>query len=179
MWLLKLLIRCLYKLEMCTGMERSAIEKELFFQFLVFFKANPIFQKTNFLVAQTKWGNVAKLLLYCFKTHNCRMQSTLNIYETLKTNLLCKSKEKVLWKQWLVCAKYFVALSVFNLIFLFVGFLNLLKSHFRGNTWVVYRNEHSKYGWNCLLDYQDLCQFDRINKEEKILSNIFLISLHT
>ena len=79
LWLLKLLIQCLYKLEMCTGIERSAIEKELFFQFLVFFKANPIFQKTNFLVAQTKWGNVAKLLLYCFKTHNCSMHSTLNI----------------------------------------------------------------------------------------------------
>ena len=94
MWLLKLLIRCLYKLEMCTGMERSAIEKELFFQFLVFFKANPIFQKTNFLVAQTKWGNVAKLLLYCFKTHNCSMHSTLYIHETLKDNLLWKSKEK-------------------------------------------------------------------------------------
>ena len=123
LWLLKLLIQCLYKLEMCTGMERSAIEKELFFQFLVFFKANPIFQKTNFLVAQTEWGNVAKLLLYCFKTHNCNMHSTLNIYETLKTILLWKSKEKVLWKQWLVFAKYFVALSVFNLIFLFVGFL--------------------------------------------------------
>ena len=122
MWLLKLLIQCLYKLEMCTGMERSAIEKELFFQFLVFFKANPIFQKTNFLVAQTKWGNVAKLLLYCFKTHNCSMHSTLNIYETLKTILLWKSKEKVLWKQWLVFAKYFVALSVFNLIFSFCRF---------------------------------------------------------